>query len=184
MQKYFDIVNIVQTRIVQSAKNQKDKVYDVKVVSGGDPLEIYTDRDSEVIFKKYSPMGELSAFAAQMCETLNKTLNCSTVITDRDMVIAASGAARRDLMEKNLAPDLERIMDGRQIYQYRPGDPPVTVAEGVDKMYAGIAAPIISEGDVTGCMVLLLGDTNTALGDTEYKLAQTVSGFLGKQMES
>ena len=71
---------------VQSAKNQNDKVFSVNVISGGDPLEIYTDKEGEVIFKKYSPIGELTAFASQYADTLHKTCGMAVVICDRDAV--------------------------------------------------------------------------------------------------
>jgi AbrB family transcriptional regulator (stage V sporulation protein T) len=150
----------------------------------GDPLEIYTDKDGEVIFKKYSPMGELSAFAAQICETLNKTSGFMTAVTDRDAVIAVSGAARRDLMDKRLSEGLEHIMESRQVYLHKQIDAQVGVTDGQDKYRVGIAAPIIAEGDVTGCVLFVTTEGSQALSDTEYKLAQTVAGFLGKQMES
>lgn len=152
----------------------------------GDPLEIYTDKDGEVIFKKYSPMGELSSFATQICETLNKTSGFTAAVTDRDMLIAVSGPVKRDLMDKRLSEELECIMESRQVYQYKQGDQKVPVSDGVDKYHVGIAAPIISEGDVSGCVLFVSaeGENDGALSDTEYKLAQTVAGFLGKQMES
>jgi AbrB family transcriptional regulator (stage V sporulation protein T) len=150
----------------------------------GDPLEIYTDKDGEVIFKKYSPMGELSAFATQICETLNKTSGFMAAVSDRDVIIAVSGAAKRDLMDKRLSEGLEHIMESRQVYQYKQSDAQVNIVDGQDKYRVGIAAPIIAEGDVTGCVLFVIAEGAAVLGDTEYKLAQTVAGFLGKQMES
>ena len=82
----------------------------------GDPLEIYTDREGEVIFKKYSPMGELSSFAAQYADTLYRTCNLSVLICDRDAVIAAAGVSRKEYQEKTLSPELERVMEGRGMY--------------------------------------------------------------------
>ena len=149
----------------------------------GDPLEIYTDKDGEVIFKKYSPVGELSSFAAQICETLGKISGFSTAICDRDQVIAASGAGKKDLMDKRITAELEQVMEARQVYQYKEGDRRLLVCDGQDKYPMGIAAPIVSEGDISGCVIFLNGDDKKTLGETEYKLAQTVSGFLGKQME-
>jgi AbrB family transcriptional regulator (stage V sporulation protein T) len=150
----------------------------------GDPLEIYTDKDGEVIFKKYSPMGELSAFAAQLCDTLGKTTGAMVCICDRDTVIAVSGLPQRDLIEKRVGEELEKIMESRQIYQYKQGGTKIPVSDGQDKYHAGIAAPIVAEGDISGAVVFLLAETGTPYSDTEYKLAQTVAGFLGKQMES
>ena len=99
----------------------------------GDPLEIYTDKDGEVIFKKYSLMGGLGDFAGQMCETLNKTTGQIAVITDRDTCISVAGTPRRELADKRVSTELEQIMEGRQIYQYRAGDNPLFVCDENDK---------------------------------------------------
>lgn len=145
----------------------------------GDPLEIYTDKDGEVIFKKYSPMGELSEFATQICDSLFKTTGCSVAVADRDSIIAAAGTNRRDLIDKRIGADLEHIMEERQIYQYNGTGSAITVIDGNDQLEVSIAAPIISEGDLMGCVIFLGGK----LTETEFKLAQAISAFLGKQME-
>lgn len=150
----------------------------------GDPLEIYTDRDGEVIFKKYSPVGELTSFAVSICETLYKTTGATALVTDRDTVIAASGAARRDLIDKRISEALERIIESRQIYQHKAGETPIDVIDTSNGSYVSIAAPILAEGDVSGCVVFVFDGTEAELGETGYKLCQTVAGFLGKQMES
>lgn len=150
----------------------------------GDPLEIYTDKDGEVIFKKYSPMGELSDFATSICDTLGKTTGHVAAVSDRDSIIALSGAPRRELLEKRNSVDLERIMEERQVYAYKSGENKLKAVDGVDKYNISIAAPIIAEGDIMGCVMFLMGESDAPLGETEYKLAQTVAGFLGKQMES
>lgn len=150
----------------------------------GDPLEIYTDKDGEVIFKKYSLMGGLSDFAGQLCETLYKTTGHPTIITDRDTIISVSGAPRRELMDCQISLPLETILEGRQIYQYRSGDPRVALTEGNTSLAVYTAAPILSEGDVIGCVIFAADPSALPMGETEYKLAQTVSGFLGRHMES
>lgn len=149
----------------------------------GDPLEIYTDKDGEVIFKKYSPVGELALFATQICETLNKTTGHTAAVCDRDTIIAISGGARRELLERRIGEELERIIEARQMYQLKAGEHKIPVAEGNSSQIVSIAAPILAEGDVSGCVVFLDADGKT-MGETEYKLAQTVAGFLGKQMEA
>lgn len=149
----------------------------------GDPLEIFTEKDGEVIFKKYSPMGELSDFAAHICETLNKTTGCIAAVTDRDSVVSVSGVSRRELVDKRISSDLEQLMEGRQLYRRAQGDRPLPAAEGVDKYYVAIEAPIISEGDIMGCVLFLTSEGEGPLSEVEYKLAQTVAVFLGKQME-
>ena len=150
----------------------------------GDPLEIYTDKDGGVIFKKYSLMGGLGDFAGQMCETLNKTTGKIAVITDRDACIAVAGSARRELADKRISAALEQIMEGRQIYQAQPGSAPAAVSEDSDKYLVLCAAPILSEGDVLGCVVFAGSDPDQTSDDTEYKLAQTIAGFLGRHMEA
>lgn len=150
----------------------------------GDPLEIYTDRDGEVIFKKYSLMGGLSDFASQFCETLYKTTGHPAVITDRDAVISVSGLPRRELMDKRISLPLENIMEGRQVYQYRPGEARLPLTDSYPEAAVFTAAPILSEGDVLGCVVFSGKEADSPMGETEYKLAQTVSGFLGRHMEA
>ena len=150
----------------------------------GDPLEIYTDRDGEVIFKKYSPVGELASFAVSICETLYKTCGATAVITDRDTVIAASGPMKRELLDKRISTPLEHIIESRQIYQHKSGESTVDLTDTPNGQFVSIAAPILSEGDVSGCVIFVFDGTEQELGETGYKLAQTVSGFLGKQLES
>ena len=149
----------------------------------GDPLEIYTDRDGEVIFKKYSPMGELSTFVAQLCETVSKTTGYCFAVCDRDAVIAASGACKKDVIDKPITDEIEKVMEDRIIYRQNAGDTPVYLCQGVENSRVVIAAPIITEGDVSGCAMFIDWDGNTNPGDSEYKLAQTIAVFLGKQME-
>ncbi len=150
----------------------------------GDPLEIYTSRDGEVIFKKYSLIGGLDDFAAQFCETLSKSCGIITAVTDRDTVIAVAGGGKRELMGKRISPQLEQIMEDRKVYQYGEGQRRIFITDTGDRYCASIAAPIISEGDVLG-LVLFAEDQETfSAGETEYKLAQTIAAFLGKHMEA
>ena len=151
----------------------------------GDPLEIFTDKNGEVIFKKYSLMGDLQIVAAQMCDTMFKTTGCPSMITDRDTVIAVAGAPRREFLEKHISGGLEQMMEGRQLYQHHQGEEDVSITEdGPNPLPIALAAPIITEGDVMGCVVLGNRESGQALGEAEYKLVQTIAGFLGKHMES
>ena len=178
-----DMADNSQTAVIQSSVHHGDKVYHVHVVSDGDPLEIYTEKDGEVIFKKYSPMGDLSDFAGQMVETLSKTTGLAAAITDRDSVIAVCGVQKRELAGRQVSGELEAIMEGRQVYHRERGGKAVAPADGVDKYAVTVAAPILTEGDVMGC-VLFLTEGDNVVGEVEYKLAQTVAAFLGKQMEN
>ena len=145
--------HISPVTIVQSANKRPDKVFHANVISDGDPLEIYTDRDGSVIFKKYSLMGGLTEFAGQLCETLNRTTGRTAVITDRDNTIAVSGAPRRELMDKQISPDLERLMEGRQIYQHKVGEDGIPLCADDGRFFLDTVAPILSEGDVLGSVV-------------------------------
>lgn len=150
----------------------------------GDPLEIYTDKDGGVIFKKYSLMGGLADFAGQLSETLNRTTGRLTVITDRDSCIAVAGVPRRELQDKPVSAELERLMEGRQIYQYKQGESPVPLCVDGEKYFLCVAAPVLSEGDVLGCVLFAGTEGELETGEVEYKLAQSVAAFLGRHMES
>ncbi|MBR2717549.1 MAG: AbrB/MazE/SpoVT family DNA-binding domain-containing protein [Oscillospiraceae bacterium] len=150
----------------------------------GDPLEIYTEKDGEVIFKKYSPMGELSDFAEQICESMHKTAEYPTAVCDRDGVIAAAGSGRRELLDRRISAELMAVMEGRRAYRAEPGGKTIPLTDGENSPKAAVAVPILSEGDVLGCVVMLERGDGVRTGDTEMKLAATVAGFLGKQMES
>ena len=176
--------HISPVTIIQTANRRPDKVFHANVINDGDPLEIYTDKDGGVIFKKYSLMGGLGDFAGQMCETLNKTTGEIAVITDRDACIAVAGLARRELTDKRISSELEQIMEGRQIYQYQAGDKAVPVSDDGSKYLVACAAPILSEGDVLGCVLFVGTEGELASSETDYKLAQTIAGFLGRHMES
>ena len=153
-------------------------------IRDGAPFEIYTDKEGGVIFKKYSLLGGLSDFAGQMCETMSKTTGQIAVITDRDSCIAAAGLPRRELADKRVSPELEGVMEGRQIYQHAAGGAFLPVASDSDKYVIGTAAPILSEGDVMGCVLFVGTREGLSASEVDYKLAQTISGFLGRQMES
>ena len=150
----------------------------------GDPLEIYTEKDGGVIFRKYSPMGDLQEFAAQMCEAIGTNTGCIAAVSDRDSIIALHGAPKRDLMDKPNSPELDDLMEKRKNYRFQPGDAPIRASRDNDKYYPGVAAPILSQGDLMGCVMLLMGENATPLQEADQRLAQTAAGFLGKQMES
>ena len=122
----------------------------------GDPLEIFTNGEGGVVFQKYSLMGGLADFSGQLCESLHKSIS----------------------------PALAQIMEGRQIYQHQPGQPALPVSDYTERYVISTAAPILSEGDVLGCVVFLCEQDHLAVGETEYPLAQTIAGFLGRHMEA
>ena len=150
----------------------------------GDPLEIYTEKDGGVIFRKYSPMGDLQEFAAQMCDAIGANTGRIAAVSDRDSIIALSGAPKRELVDKPNSPELDKLMEQRRNYRYQPGESLIKATEGSDKYHLGVAAPILCQGDLMGCVMLLLGEDHAPLQEHDQKLAQTVAGFLGRQMEN
>ncbi len=150
----------------------------------GDPLEIYTEKDGGVIFRKYSPMGDLQDFAAQLCDSIGANTGRIAAVSDRDSIIALAGAPKRDLIDKPNSQELDKLMEQRKNYRYEPGELMLRATESSDKYHLGVAAPILSHGDLMGCVMLLMGENDGPLAEADQKLAQTVAGFLGKQMES
>lgn len=148
----------------------------------GDPLEIYTASDGEVIFKKYSPVGELSPFASQYAEVLHKSANMPVLICDRDQVIAAAGVSRREVLERRIGHVPEEIMEQRGVYRATSAGTKLQPIEGFDKN-AAVMYPIIAAGDVSGCVILLLPDSGALPTEAEVKLTSVAAAFLGKQME-
>lgn len=148
----------------------------------GDPLEIYTDNDGEVIFKKYSPIGELSPFAAQYADVLSKNLSMPILVSDRDHIIAAAGISRREMLERRVSHQLEEIMESRKLYSMSPNQKKIYPVEGIERN-AIVAAPIITAGDISGAVILLAVDETSIPTDSDIKLVSVAAGFLGKQME-
>ena len=173
-----------ENTLIQSSKNHEDKVFRVNVISDGDPLEIYTEKDGGVIFRKYSPMGDLQEFAAQMCESIGSATGHIAAVSDRDSIIALHGAPKRELMDKPNSAELARLMEQRRNYLFHPGDTPVFAADGEEKYRLGAASPILSQGDLMGCVMLLLGENDAPLAEGDQSVAKTAAGFLGRQLES
>ena len=152
----------------------------------GDPLEIYASKD-ELVLKKYSPIGELSKFSKEYAESLSETTGSIAIITDRDSVIAVSGISKRDFMDKLISEEVEDIMENRRsqiINSEETGKSFYILKERNDnlKFSSQIIAPIVSEGDAIGTVILIAKD-NKNIGELEQKLAETAAGFLAKQME-
>lgn len=149
----------------------------------GDPLEIYTDAEGEVIFKKYSPIGELSEFAGQYAEVLFKTAGAPVLVCDRDHVVAVSGMPKKEVLERRISPALEEMNEQRRPYVYERGQSrrfqPI---EGVERC-ASVQYPIVASGDVCGSIMFLGAEEDQEPTEAEEKLIQTAAVFLGKQME-
>ncbi len=147
----------------------------------GDPLEIYTGNDGEVIFKKYSPLGELGTFASQYAEVLHRTAARPVVVCDRDHVIAVAGIPKKEMLERRVSAALEDCMEGRKVFGPNDNNK-LQPVEGIDR-FAVTGAPIITSGDVCGIIMFLADEASGSAGEVEVKLIATAAAFLGKQME-
>ena len=177
-------VNIEQT-VTQKSPNKRDKVIRVNVFSKGDPLEIYTSSDGEVIFKKYSAINEMAASASQVAEVMTKLANCPTVVFDRDHVVAVAGVQKKEFNERRVSQGLEEFLEHRRNYVYSSADDAkVFPVEGIDRP-AIACMPILSSGDVTGAVAFLAPGSGEASAATEVQknLIQAAAQFLGKQVE-
>jgi len=151
----------------------------------GDPLEIFTQKDGEVIFKKYSPIGEIGPYALEYAETLSKFLNCGCVICDRDNIIAVSGAPKRDLFERRVSAELESLMNDNRVYRKTASeDEVITICDAMEKYTAAVVCPIVTMGDVIGAVVMISGDEKTFPDETEFKVIAAASSFLSRHMEN
>lgn len=151
----------------------------------GDPLEIFVDRDGEVILKKYSPIGELGEFAKEYADSLYESIGQIACIADRDQIIAVAGGSKKEFLNKRIGPAVEKVMEERKAVLIQPGQNALNIfaEEGEEGFSTQVVAPIIAEGDPIGAVILLSKDANTKFGDMEYKLAETAASFLAKQME-
>jgi len=150
----------------------------------GDPLEIFTDKEGEIILKKYSPIGELGNFAKEYSDSLAQSSGHIVCVVDKDQIIAVSGGAKKELMEKNISAELERAINSRNVHMASREDHnfvPILENEPINIYNNQIISPIVAEGDVMGAVILLSPDKK--MGEVETKLCQTAAGFLGKQME-
>jgi len=150
----------------------------------GDPLEIFTDREGEIILKKYSPIGELSLFAKQYAEAMAQTTGQVVAIADRDQFIAVAGNGKKDLLAKSVSRELETLMTDRESIVATKGEKGyIPVSSETDDYEQQVIAPIISEGDVIGAVMILSKDKKERFGNMELKIAGTAAAFLGRQME-
>ena len=172
--------HISSVTIVQESNKHLNKVFHANVISDGDPLEIYTDREGSVIFRKYSQLEDMAELAGELCETMYRVTSVPVVVTDRDCCIAAGGAPRKELVERGVSSELGRVMEERK--PYRSSGEGLTLTEGDGRYQVEAVYPIISHGDVLGSVLLLHGDV--LVGETEQKTAQIAAAFLGRHMES
>ena len=151
----------------------------------GTPLEIFTEKNGEIVLRKYSPMGELVAFAGQYADSLAQTTGMMVCITDLEQVIAAAGGAKKEYLGKAISEKLEQLIEDRGQSQAQPEDKAYVpiIKESVENRYSQTVCPIICQGDVIGAVALLAKDMKAKMGEVEKKLAYCAAGFLGRQME-
>ena len=153
----------------------------------GDPLEIFTDHDGEVVLKKYSPIGEIAAIAKDYTDSLYRTLGHMALISDRDAIVSSSGAAKREFAEKAISHDVDQILQSRQLAMLNlaagarmipitPDDPPETYS-------AQIVAPILADGEIIGGLLLLSRESGVQMTGVDQKVAETTANIIGRQME-
>ncbi len=156
-------------------------------IKEGEPLEIFTDREGQIILKKYSPIGELSEFAAGYAETLSKTTGHIACITDKDTIIAVSGGSKKEFLEQDVSPELEQLMEDKEVYMSKDNSDismPITKNEKPErKNNAQVVYPIISNGDTIGTVILMSKEANKKMNEVEQKVAQSAATFLGTQMD-
>ena len=153
----------------------------------GDPLEIFTDREGEVILKKYSPINELSEFATEYSESLYESIGFDCIITDRDTSIAAAGASKKDYLNKRISSDLEAIIEKKEIYNSFESGKVIRISVeevDVDEYASQVIVPVISHGDSIGALILMSKEKDGNIDELEIKVAQTAANFLAKQMEN
>ncbi len=152
----------------------------------GDPLEIFTDREGEIILKKYSPIGELGEFARQYADSLAQSTGNIVCITDRDQVIAFSGAPKKDVLLKPISKQLEETIDARENFvAVRDDRRFIPIIQGENDEYSSQAvSPIICEGDAIGAVIITTKEPKMRFAETDLKLTGSAASFLGKQMES
>ena len=154
-------------------------------IKEGTPLEIFTDREGQIILKKYSPIGELNTFAAEYAEALVQTTVLTACITDRDQVVAACGSGSRELEGKEISSDLDAVIAGREcrlISRSSRENIPIIVDDS-DSFERKMIQPVLCASDAIGAVILLARSEKAEMGDTERALVRTAAGFLGRQME-
>lgn len=149
----------------------------------GDPLEIFTDREGEIILKKYSPVGELGTVAKLYAESLAQTLGCTVCITDTDQVVAASGGGKKELQDQFISKELEQALKERTQILAGCGEKEyIRITADMKEFKYEAVCPIICEGDVIGAVVLLNRDEKKKFGEVEQRVAYSAADFLGRHM--
>ena len=153
----------------------------------GEPLEIFTENGGEVVLKKYSPIGEITAVAQDYADSLYRALGVITMICDRDQIVACAGIARKEVAERALSAELERLMEDRRgvLLNASAGERtlPVCADDQPGAYTAQLVTPVLSDGEIIGAIILASRDNGVRMGDVERKVAETTAHIIGRQME-
>ena len=154
-------------------------------IKEGSPLEIFTEKEGDIILRKYSPIGEILAFSSEYAESLAKVTNLIAIITDKDTVIACSGTSKKDILEQKISPELEKIIDKRETCVLESKNAILITEKGnkEKECKAQVIVPIISDSEVVGAIVLISKEEDLKLGNSEKQIAEIAANFLGNQME-
>lgn len=152
----------------------------------GTPIEIFTDREGQIVLKKYSPLLELGNFAKQYAESIAGTLNQRVAVADRDQIIAVAGGGRKELLGKPISRELEELIVNRESSSQAGMEKRVIpLVQGEQETYGAQAIyPISCEGDCIGAVILYSREERTRFSDAEQKAVACTAMFLGKQMET
>ena len=153
----------------------------------GDPLEIFTDHDGEVVLKKYSPIGEIAAIAKDYVDSLHRTLGHVALISDRDAIVSSSGAGKKEYVEKALSREADQILQGRQQVTLNLSSGarmlPVTGDDRAEMYSAQVITPILADGEIIGGLFLLSRESGLQMTGVDQKVVETTANIIGRQME-
>ncbi|GHU34290.1 AbrB family transcriptional regulator [Clostridia bacterium] len=149
----------------------------------GDPLEIFTDHEGEVIFKKYSPIEEMGEAATFYAESVNKALGVIMIVADRDTIVSCAGIPKKDILDRKLSAEFDALVESRQPYAWHKGENKLTVADRVERFFVKVSAPIFSAGDIIGAAAIIESDDMTEPTEAEINHMQIAAAFLGKTLD-
>lgn len=176
--------DLLTTTVPLKTRNKPERLFTVNVISSGDPMEIYTDMDGQIVLKKYSPMADVSEFAVEYAESIAQNTGMTIAITDRDCVIAAAGTQKKNLQGKHITKELNDVMDKRQSVVASASENDYVKAVTDYDCESEVISPIICAGDVLGMVIMFGNDKKQKLGESEKRIVKVAADFLGRHMDN
>ena len=176
--------DLLTTTVPLKTRNKPERLFTVNVISSGDPMEIYTDMDGQIVLKKYSPMADESEFAVEYAESIAQNTGMTIAITDRDCVIAAAGTQKKNVQGKHITKELNDIMDKRQSVVACASENDYVKAVTDYDCESEVISPIICAGDVLGMVIMFGNDKKQKLGESEKRIVKVAADFLGRHMDN